>query len=277
MYIKDILAKQFTVSFEVFPPKINDTSPVINTIHELIKHHPDFISVTCGAGGTTKGYTAEVAAEIEKCNIPALAHLTCIGLSREEIDNTVQSLISKNIQNILALRGDIPENNSKISYVHASDLIPIVKSYGFCVGAAAYPEGHPESPNRDIDLDNIQKKVDAGVDFLTTQMFFNNDILYSFLYRLQSRNITVPVLAGIMPVTSINQIKRITRLSNATIPAELLELLNGDNPYQAGISYAVHQIIDLIAYGVRGVHIYTMNNSQIADAIIGSMETYYGT
>jgi methylenetetrahydrofolate reductase (NADPH) len=285
MRISDILnAKKLTVSFEVFPPKVPPVGaepslvPVAKTVRELSAFKPDFISVTYGAGGSTRGYTAEIATEVEKCGVPALAHLTCVGSSRDEIDAGIAALKSRGIQNVLALRGDIPDQMTTIAgFAHASDLVPLLKEAGFCVGAACYPEGHPESKNRDADLDNLKFKTDAGVDFLTTQMFFDNDMFYNFLYRLRSKGIEAPVLAGIMPITNTAQIKRTVALSNAYIPRKLLAIFDrfSENPealYQAGIAYAIDQIIDLISNGVKGIHIYTMNKSAIAGAIIAAVD-----
>ncbi|MDR3284359.1 MAG: methylenetetrahydrofolate reductase, partial [Treponema sp.] len=244
MRIVDILnSKKLTLSFEVFPPKARETAalePVIRTVEELAAFKPDFISVTCGAGGGVRANTADIAAAVERSGAPALAHLTCVGSSRADIDAGIRALKDRGIQNVLALRGDLPEGAATIAgFAHASDLVPVLKDAGFCVGAACYPEGHPESKNRDADLDNLKIKVDAGVDFLTTQMFFDNDMLYSFLYRLRTKGISVPVLAGIMPITNAAQIKRMAALSNAYMPRKLLAMIDrfAESPdalYQAG-------------------------------------------
>jgi methylenetetrahydrofolate reductase (NADPH) len=285
MRISEILKlKPLTISFEVFPPKVQAVGtepslfPVINTVRELSAFKPDFISVTYGAGGSTRGYTAEIASEVEKCGVPALAHLTCVGSSRDEIDAGIAALKSRGIQNVLALRGDIPDQQMTIAgFAHASDLVPVLKAAGFCVGAACYPEGHPESKNRDADLDNLKFKAGVGVDFLTTQMFFDNDMFYNFLYRLRTKGIDAPVLAGIMPITNASQIKRTVALSNAYIPRRLLAIFDrfSESPkalYQAGIAYAIDQIIDLISNGVDGIHIYTMNKSAIAGSIMAAVD-----
>lgn len=285
MSIADILNnKKVSLSFEVFPPKKKEALESIKeTAVSLTKLNPDFISVTFGAGGTTKGYTAEIAEAIENNGTTSLAHLTCVRSTIEDLEATIADLKKRNIKNVLALRGDLPkdiaegENVFPSGYTHASDLVTLLKKEGMCVGGACYPEGHPESASREADIDLLKYKVDAGVDFLTTQMFFDNDMLYSFLYRLQSAGIHVPVLAGIMPITNANQVSRMVDLSNAYIPRKLLAICDRfrDSPeamMQAGIAYATDQIIDLISNGVRGIHIYTMNKPEIAGAIIKNVD-----
>jgi methylenetetrahydrofolate reductase (NADPH) len=285
MSIADILnSKKVSLSFEVFPPKKKEALESIKeTAVSLTKLNPDFISVTFGAGGTTQGYTAEIAEAIENNGTTSLAHLTCVRSTVEDLEATIADLKKRNIKNVLALRGDLPkdiaegENVFPSGYTHASDLVTLLKKEGMCVGGACYPEGHPESASREADIDSLKYKVDAGVDFLTTQMFFDNDMLYSFLYRLQSAGIHVPVLAGIMPITNANQVSRMVDLSNAYIPRKLLAICDRfrNSPeamMQAGIAYATDQIIDLISNGVRGVHIYTMNKPEIAGAIIKNVD-----
>ena len=285
MSIADILKnKKVSLSFEVFPPKKKEALESIkNTALSLTDMKPDFISVTFGAGGTTQSYTAEIAEAIENNGTTSLAHLTCVRSTTEALKNTIEDLKKRNIKNVLALRGDFPkdavtgENIFPSGYTHASDLVKLLKQEGLCVGGACYPEGHPESASREADIDSLKYKVDAGVDFLTTQMFFDNDMLYSFLYRLQSAGIHVPVLAGIMPITNANQVSRMIDLSNAYVPRKLLAICDRfrDSPeamMQAGIAYATDQIIDLISNGVRGIHIYTMNKPEIAGAIIKNVD-----
>lgn len=284
MTIAEILNnKKVSLSFEVFPPKKKEALESIKqTACSLTELKPDFISVTFGAGGTTQGYTAEIAEAIEKNGTTALAHLTCVRSTSDALNNTIQNLKEKKISNVLALRGDFPkdavtgENIFPSGCTHASDLVSLLKKEGMCVGGACYPEGHPESRSHETDIELLKHKVDAGVDFLTTQMFFDNDMLYSFLYRLQSAGIHVPVLAGIMPITNANQISRMIDLSNAYIPRKLLAICDRfrDSPeamMQAGIAYATDQIIDLISNGIRGIHIYTMNKPEIARAIISNV------
>ena len=276
--------KKVTLSFEVFPPKKQDDFDTVRAAStELVSLHPDFMSITYGAGGSTQANTAEIASAIQAQETSALAHLTCVRATKEQLEATIADLQKRGIENVLALRGDLPkdavegENLFPSGLCHASDLVPLLKKAGFCVGGACYPEGHPESLNRDIDIENLKHKVDAGVDFLTTQMFFDNDMLYSFLYRLQSAGIHVPVLAGIMPVTNAAQVSRMVDLSNAYIPRKLLSLCdkfrtNKEAMWQAGIAYATDQIIDLISNGVRGIHIYTMNKPKVAQAILRNVD-----
>ena len=277
--------KKVTLSFEVFPPKKQDDFETVSAAaKELVSLHPDFVSITCGAAGSQKTNTADIAGVIEKNDTAALAHLTCVRLTKEQLEQNISEFKARGIQNVLALRGDLPkdaqegENLFPSGLAHASDLVPVLKDAGFCVGGACYPEGHPESKNRDIDIENLKYKVDAGVDFLTTQMFFDNDMLYSFLYRLQSAGIHVPVLAGIMPITSASQVSRMVDLSNAYIPRKLLSLCDKfrgskEAMWQAGIAYATDQIIDLISNGVRGIHIYTMNKPKVARAILQNVDS----
>ncbi len=283
MNISQILSqKDVTFSFEVFPPKKHDAlTAVTTTVVDLCTLKPDFISVTCGAGGTRveNSDTVTIATAIEKAQVPSLAHVTCVGLRTEDAQNTIHSLKEKNVKNVLVLRGDKPQdgNDYATDFPYASDLVPLFKDAGFCCGGACYPEGHPESANKDVDLDNLKRKVDAGLDFLTTQMFFDNDMLYSFLYRMQSKGIHIPVIAGIMPVTNAAQIKRMISLSNAYMPRHLLSIIDSfsDSPQammQAGIAYATEQIIDLIINGVRGIHLYTMNKPEIARSILHNVE-----
>ncbi len=279
MFIRDILAqKKLSLSFEIFPPKAdNAPDTVIQTARELAQSRPDFISVTYGAGGSSRRNTVAIAEEIEQTGVPALAHLTCVGQSRADIDGVIRELQARRIRNVLALRGDIPEGAQTVpGFSHASDLARLLKQAGFCVGGACYPEGHPESRNRNEDIENLKYKAEAGVEFLTTQMFFDNDMLYSFLYRLQSAGIRLPVIAGIMPVTNAAQIQRMVSLSNAYMPRKLLMIIDrfAENPLalrQAGIAYAVDQIIDLVSNGIRGIHIYTMNKSANAADILASV------
>ncbi len=283
MTISSLLTqKSTTISFEIFPPKSDSAKDsVLSTAEELSGYHPDFISITYGAAGGTKNTTAEIASHIQNhSGVTALAHLTCFSSTKTEIAAALENLKVNRIENILALRGDKPNSTDFIppgDYRYASDLIEEIKRKGrFCVGGACYPEGHPESGSREADLDNLKRKVDAGCDFLTTQMFFDNEMLYSFLYRAQSRGITVPVIAGIMPITNSAQIKRMLSLSNAYLPSKFLTIIdkfgnNNDALKQAGLAYATEQIIDLITNGVRGIHIYTMNKPETAKTLLGNI------
>lgn len=286
MKISEILnSKKVTISFEIFPPKKQEAfDSVKKTALSLSSLKPDFISITYGAGGSTQTNTSDLAQAVENSGTASLAHLTCVRSTKEQLLQTIQTLKQKNINNVLALRGDLPkdafegENLFPSGFFHASDLVPLLKQNGFCVGGACYPEGHPESSNRDTDIENLKHKVEAGVDFLTTQMIFDNDMLYSFLYRLQAAGIHVPVLAGIMPITNANQVSKMVDLSNAYIPRKLLSFCDrfrhdSEAMKQAGIAYATDQIIDLISNGIRGIHIYTMNKPEIAESIVKNVDS----
>lgn len=282
MKISKILQSgKITVSCELFPPK---KAEELNKVREVVKEtavlNPDFISVTYGAGGGTSKNTVKIASDIQKYNIPALAHLTCVSSTKEEVKNVLSELKNNNIENILALRGDIPQNSAFPSphhYHYAAQLIKDIKNQGdFCVGAACYPEGHIECRHKDDDIEHLKQKVDCGCDFLTTQMFFDNNILYNFLYRILAKRINIPVVAGIMPVTNSRQIKRICSLSGTELPPRFKAIVDkfADNPAamkQAGIAYATEQIIDLIAGNVKNIHIYTMNKPDIAGKIIENL------
>ena len=286
MYIKDILNKNdVSLSFEMFPPKPNmPTDSALAAAEALSSLKPDFMSVTCGAGGSGKGSTTiEVASHIQnKLNTTALSHLTCVISSKEQIRNTLQSLKDENISNILALRGDIPSDGSfdqsKMEFKHAIDLVREIKEFGgFSIGGACYPEGHVENESVEDDLCHLKEKVDAGVDFLTSQLFFDNNTFYGFLYRAAKKNINVPIIAGVMPVTSRSQIKRMCSLSGSVLTSKYKNMLDKfyDKPeslMKAGIAYATEQIIDLISNGVSAIHIYTMNKPEIAQKITENLK-----
>ena len=287
MKISELLkTKEVTISCELFPPKKGSE---LKKAHQVVKEmailKPAYISVTYGASGGISEHTVDMANEVQNVNgVTALAHLTCASSGREKIREVLAKLQQHHIENILALRGDIPENLDfplPGQYRHASDLIEEIKSFGdFCIGGACYPEGHPEAESVDADLNYLKQKVEAGCEFLTTQMFFDNNILYNFLYRALKKNIQVPVIAGIMPVTNVNQIKRITALSGTALPQRFRAIVErfADHPAalgQAGIAYATEQIIDLIANGVNNVHIYTMNKPDVAGAILKNLSEIY--
>lgn len=270
------------ISFEVFPQKYGQPiEPILNTVEEISKLHPAFCSVTYGANGGASENTVKVASHIKnELNTPVLAHLTCVGSSKDDLDEKLVQLKENNIQNILALRGDIIDKEkfaNKEDLLYASELIEYIKSnYDFCVGAACYPEVHPESKNQNEDINYLKLKQDMGADFITTQMFFDNSIFYNFMYKLRSAGVTIPVVAGIMPVTNVNQLKKIKELSNANIPSKFLSIADKfqddkDSMKQAGIIYACNQIIDLISNGVNNIHIYTMNNASVAKQIMQNM------
>lgn len=281
MKIKDILNQgRPTLSFEVFPPKTEDKyESVEHAAAEIAKLSPAFMSVTYGAGGGTSRYTVEIASALkDQYQVTPLAHLTCVSSTKEQVHKVLGELKERGIENVLALRGDIPKDGSVSSdYRYASQLIREIKESGdFCIGAACYPEGHVESVNKTADIGYLKEKVEAGCDFVTTQMFFDNNILYNYLYRIRERGITVPVIAGIMPVTNVGQIRRICEMSGTYLPARFKAILDrfGDNPAamkQAGIAYATEQIIDLIANGVNGIHVYSMNKPDVAARIQDSL------
>ena len=267
------------ISFEVFPQKYGQPiEPILDTVEEISKLHPAFCSVTYGANGGASENTVKVASHIKnELNTPVLAHLTCVGSSKHDIDEKLVQLKDNNIQNILALRGDITDKEKfakKEDLLYASELIEYIKlNYNFCVGAACYPEVHPESKNQNEDINYLKLKQDMGADFLTTQMFFDNSIFYNFMYKLRSAGVSIPVVAGIMPVTNVVQLKKIKELSNANIPSKFLSIADKfqddkDSMRQAGIIYACNQIINLISNGVNNIHIYTMNNAGVAKQIM---------
>ena len=275
--------KRPTLSFEVFPPKTTTSFENVRQATERIASlHPDFMSVTYGHGSA--GFTLPIAENVQRSQgVPALAHLTCVSSTREKVQGVLKELKGHGIENVLALRGDIPENGQTPRVYHyASELIREIKQSGdFCIGAACYPEGHVESANKSVDMDYLKQKVEAGCDFVTTQMFFDNSILYSYLYRIREKGITVPVIAGIMPVTNAKQIKRITQMSGTYLPSRFMSIVDrfGDNPAamkQAGIAYATDQIIDLIANGVGGIHVYSMNKPDVAGKIKENLSEILG-
>ncbi|MGN1319977.1 MAG: methylenetetrahydrofolate reductase [NAD(P)H] [Acutalibacteraceae bacterium] len=282
MKIIDIITqKKLSLSFEVFPPKTETGfESVKNATEEIAKLHPSFMSVTYGAGGGTSRYTLDIAKNInELYGVPTLAHLTCVSSTRNTVREKINEIKAAGITNIMALRGDIPkemenDDRSTWDYKYAIDLINELKSYDsdFCIGAACYPEIHPESETQKEDLKHLKEKVDAGVDFLTTQMFFDNNLLYNFLYKIREVGITVPVIPGIMPITNANQVDRAIKLSGSFMPQRFKSLVDkfGSNPNamkQAGIAYATDQIIDLYANGITNVHVYSMNKPDVAAKI----------
>lgn len=273
------------LSFEVFPPKTSDKYDSVEAATQAIaKLKPTFMSVTYGAGGGTSKYTLDIAKNImEECGVPSLAHLTCVSSTKETVRERITDLKVAGIENIMALRGDLtPEmegmDRSQWAYRHASELIYDIKSIdeSFCIGAACYPEIHPESANQTEDIKHLKDKVDAGADFLTTQMFFDNNLFYNFLYKIREAGITVPVIPGIMPITNAKQVERAIKLSGSFMPQRFKSLVDkfGDNPkamHQAGVAYATDQIIDLYANGIRFIHVYSMNKPQVAGDITNNL------
>lgn len=284
MKIIDILREQpVTISMEVFPPKTDvKLESVRESVREISRLHPSFVSCTYGAGGGTSRYTVEIAQDIMAEGVASMAHLTCISSTRDSVRDQIRKIKAAGIENILALRGDIPAGMdfpSPHHYEHAIQLVEQIRAEypEACIGGACYPEKHPDAFNKDEDIRHIKEKVDAGCDFLTTQMFFNNSIYYNYLYRLREAGVTVPILAGIMPVTSRRQMERSIQLSGCVIPPELTALADrfGDSPaamQQAGILYASHQIIDLIANGCGHIHVYTMNKPEVAAGILNNLK-----
>lgn len=271
-----INSEKLSLSFEVFPPKTDNVFESVKYATEQIAElAPSYMSVTYGAGGGTSDYTLKIAENLKNKGVTPLAHLSCVSSSKGEIHEKLKELREHGIENILALRGDIPEDKTllKTDYRYASELTKDIRDFGgFCIGGACYPESHPESKSSFEDIDNLRRKVDAGCEFLTTQMFFDNNIYYNFLYRLHNAGINVPVVAGIMPVTNPKSIKRICRISGSALPQRFVRIVDrfGDDPVamtQAGIAYATEQIIDLYANGVRAVHIYSMNKPEVAQKI----------
>ena len=269
-----------TLSYEFSPPK-NPAgwATLYSTLGEVARQSPDFVSVTYGAGGSNSKNTLSIAEEVQKSGVTALAHLTCVGQDEENLRASINAFKASGIENILALRGDIPEGDTAPqTFPHASDLINAIRREGadFCIGGACYPEGHPESYNSDADIDGVRRKVESGCEFLTTQMFFDNNILYNYMFKLLRHDIRVPVIAGIMPVTNAKQIKRIMSLSSSSMPTRFKAIVDrfANNPEamkQAGIAYATEQIIDLIANDVTHIHIYTMNRPDIAGSIMTNL------
>ncbi len=280
MKIREILSKgEPILSFEVFPPKTEDKyDSVERAAREIAKLKPAFMSVTYGAGGGTSRYTADIASDIQDCGVTPLAHLTCVSSTREKVWSVLKELKSRGIENVLALRGDIPADKKvEKDYRYASELIAEIRRTGdFCIGAACYPEGHVESENKTADIRHLKEKVEACCYFVTTQKFFYNNILYNYLYRIREAGVTVPVIAGIMPVTNAAQIQRICSMSGTYLPSRFKAIVDrfGEKPAamkQAGIAYATEQIIDLIANGVKGIHIYSMNKPDVAARIRESL------
>lgn len=280
MKISEILKKnEYSLSFEVFPPK-NDASPdsIRPAAMEIASLAPSFMSITYGAGGGTSRYTLSMAKDIKDTyHLPVLAHMTCISSTESAINEYIETIKTAGIENVMALRGDIPPEMEKGGYTtskyrHAIDLIRKLKESDFCIGGACYPEVHPESLCQKDDIRYLKEKADAGCDFLTTQMFFDNNLLYNFLYKIREAGITIPVVAGIMPITNANQLERAIKLSGSFVPQRFKSIVDrfGHDPAamkQAGIAYATDQIIDLFANDITNVHVYSMNKPDVAAKI----------
>ena len=278
------------LSFEVFPPKTDTAfASVKAAVEEIAELHPSFMSVTYGAGGGTSQYTLDIAKNIkEQHGVPTLAHLTCVSSTKETVREKIAQIKEAGIENVMALRGDLtPEmegqDRSGWAYRHAVDLIRDIRESGadFRIGGACYPEVHPESQSQAEDIRYLKEKVDAGCDFLTTQMFFDNNLLYNFLYKIREAGITVPVIPGIMPITNANQVARAIKLSGSFMPRRFASLVDkfGSDPdamKQAGIAYATDQIIDLFANGIKNVHVYSMNKPDVAAKIQDNLSAIIG-
>ncbi|MBR6777444.1 MAG: methylenetetrahydrofolate reductase [Clostridia bacterium] len=291
MKISELLKKDtLSISFEVFPPKTDFSFDTVKTAtEEIAKLRPAFMSVTYGAGGGTSKYTLDIAKNIKSLyGVPTLAHLTCVSSTRETVKQRIADIKEAGIQNVMALRGDIPsdrmnEDRSKWDYTYAVELIEELTQSGgdFCIGAACYPEVHPESANQREDILHLKEKVAAGASFLTTQMFFDNNLLYNFLYKIREAGINVPVIPGIMPITNANQVERAVKLSGSFMPQRFKSLVDkfGHDPdamKQAGIAYATDQIIDLYANGITNVHVYSMNKPDVAEKIKNNLSDILG-
>ena len=291
MKIIDILKNEkLSLSFEVFPPKTEMGFDSVKTAtKEIAKLRPSFMSVTYGAGGGTSRYTLDIAKNIKELyGVPTLAHLTCVSSTKETVKDKINKIKNAGIENVMALRGDIPElmkdaDRSLWDYKYATDLIYELKSANpdFCIGGACYPEIHPESPTQKEDIKYLKEKVDAGCDFLTTQMFFDNNLLYNFLYKIREAGITVPIIPGVMPITNANQVERAIKLSGSFMPQRFKSLVDkfGSSPdamKQAGIAYATDQIIDLYANGITNVHVYSMNKPDVAEKIQNNLSDILG-
>ncbi len=268
--------KKVCISCELFPPKEgSQLDNALGTVHKIAADGVDYMSVTYGAGGTTVGKSVALVGEIEKCGIPALSHLTCVGADKNSIEMTLNQYKAVGVSNVLALRGDKPQGKPMPvgDYKHASDLVREIKNYGdFCVGGTCYPQGHPEAATLEQDIENTKIKLGEGCDFLVTQMFFENPAFYNYMYRLMAHGIQVPVVPGIMPITTAKQIERIFTLSGTPLPASLRAMVEkfADRPgalKQAGMAYAIGQIMDLIANDFTNVHVYTMNKPEIIGGI----------
>lgn len=285
MNIADLFKKKTVFSFEVFPPKKESgVETIYKTLEELKQLNPDFISVTYGAGGVgvANATTVDLCSKIKnEYGIETIAHLTCLYNTKEDIDRILEELKEKGIDNILALRGDVnPNFELKHDFRYASELTEYImsKNMGFNVSGGCYPEVHQEAESMIADIKNLKKKIDAGADHLISQLFFDNNAFYDYIEKVRIAGIDVPIEAGIMPVTNKKQIERMVSMCGASIPAKLSKVLQrfGDNPEamrDAGISYAIDQIIDLVANGVEGIHIYTMNDPYIAGKITKSVES----
>ena len=290
MKISELLkSNKLSISFEVFPPKSETAfESVQNATEKIARLRPAFMSVTYGAGGGTDKYTLNIAKKIkDDYGVPSLSHLTCVAATRQSVAEKIAAIKAAGIKNIMALRGDMPEDFNgtagELEYPHAADLVRELKraDKDFCIGGACYPEIHPESTDQKEDIKYLKEKVEAGCDFLTTQMFFDNNLLYNFLYKIREAGITVPIIPGIMPITNANQVERAIKLSGAFMPQRFKSLVDkfgcdAAAMQQAGIAYATDQIIDLYANGIKNVHVYSMNKPVVAEKITENLSDILG-
>lgn len=287
MKVSEILARdEVTISCEMFPPKKgSQLENYKETAAKMAALRPSYLSCTYGATGGTSDYTVEIAETIKNCGVCSIAHLTCASSTKEKVLSVISELKERGIENILALRGDIPEHVDfplPDQFHHATELIEVIRASGgdFCIGGACYPEGHPEAANMDEDLNHLREKVEAGCEYLTTQLFFDNNIFYNFMYKALRHGVTVPVVPGIMPITNAKQLNHVGALSGHAVPMKFLSIVDrfGDDPAamkQAGIAYATEQIIDLIANGFNNIHIYSMNKPDVAGAIMDNLSDIF--
>lgn len=283
MQISSILGKDdVTLSLEVFPPKKDvNYDQVEKAAFGVAELKPSYMSVTYGAGGSTRSNTLKIAKRIQDTyGITTIAHLTCVGATKESIHSALTDMKEAGVTNVLALRGDKPkdfEGEPFVDYHYASELVADIKEFGgFSIGGACYPEGHTDAATKKEDILNLKKKVDAGCEFLTTQMFFDNNIFYNFLFKAREAGIYVPIIPGIMPITRANQVANAVSLSGCNVPERFKSIVDrfGDDPeamQQAGIAYATDQIIDLIANGVNNIHVYSMNKPEVAKGIMDNL------
>ncbi|MCR4843215.1 MAG: methylenetetrahydrofolate reductase [NAD(P)H] [Eubacterium sp.] len=288
MKVSEVLKNESpSLSFEVFPPKKESAFESVKEATEQVASlSPSYMSVTYGAGGGRSKFTVDVAANLmQRYGTTVVAHLTCVSSTREQVDEQIDRMKENGIDNILALRGDIPEGapaREDWSFGHASELVSYIKERGdFCVGGACYPEGHPESEHIMVDIGHMKEKQDAGLDYFVTQMFFDNNVMYNYLFKMREAGITVPVVPGIMPFTKKSQLTRIKDLSGSFLPQRFIQMVDrfGDDPEsieEAGIAYATDQIIDLFANGINHVHVYTMNNYHVASSILDNLRHITG-
>ena len=273
--------KKPSLSFEVFPPKTSDKyENISNAVKEIAALNPSYISVTYGAGGGTSQFTSKIAKEVQSYGVTSLAHLSCVSSNKDIVDAELLKLKALGIENILALRGDLPQNvdNGSLYFHYAYELIDEIKAFGdFCIGGACYPECHPDSPSPQKDLEYLKLKIDHGCNFLTTQMFFDNGVFYSFVDNASKIGINVPIIAGLMPVTNVAQLEKVVMLSGNKLTKSFMNIVDRfqNDPIsfkQASIDFTVNQAIDIYSNGFKAVHIYSMNKPAVAMEIKNNLQ-----